>query len=959
MKKFLLGSLAFATMALTSCSEENEGLLNNTFEVFTGEIVSSNSRTSLGSDNSVLWSGDDAISLFKKTGYYQKYKVKEGGSATADFVYDNVNTKGSTLDQHYAVYPYAETNSISGQTISLDLSSLANQTYTANSFEEEKAVMVAKSTTTNLQFINALAVIRVNLSIGGAVIDATVSSIKITSKDNKLAGNATIDMSQDKQPAVIDGNANNAGNVIALSVPNVELSQTAIPFYIMIPAGTYDANDLTVEVKAVLNGEYQECEFTLPAVTFERSVITTLSKTFLEDSEWTGTTEGAVEGPWDGETVTMPELVTDDVTGEEYYSVNSASELAGLAALVNGTAQARSASAEVNFKLTGDIDLGAQDWTPIGYNPNDEAGNESYFTGTFDGNGYTISNLKINVTDNGGVGLFGAVHNATFKNFTLKNVDIKAVESENDPVNSSGAEGKANYIVGGHIGAVAGYDAANGSVTFENVHVEGLIKIEGETRAAQGQRIGGIIGGRGSSKYTFENVSVKGEEGSYIKGYCSTAGIIGQNQAAATFGGVHTDIDVYAVTFGAGGIAGIARHGSTFTNCSSAGDITLDASKTQLSSYSANYPYRVGGIVACWSESNTGVLTLSGCSYTGTLTSIDKDGNSPEGFDYAGLVGRGWTLKNCAGSTVIIDGTKYVQASNSTYGIYIVDDVYEIGTATALKWLATEVNSGNDYFAGKTVVLTNDIDLNNEEWTPVGSAVKDHGFCGNFDGNNKKIKNLKITNVTPDAAGYAYAGLFGITENNTIKNLIIENVNIDLDGHIVAATIAYPYYTTVENITVQGDIKIEGKDYTAGILAYTRRCYDATGLTISGNSGSTITGDFTVGGVISDIQTNDNGVNDVNYSNFKASGLTITANNMHAGGISGIICNQTLDGAIVENVTIVCDDVRKGTVSGSLGGVATIKNIIVNNVTGAINVIGGTFDNGSTVVANGDIYTKE
>ena len=218
MKKFLLGSLAFATMALTSCVQENEDLLNNTFEVFSGEIIPSNSRTSLGSDNSVLWSDGDAINLFKKTGYYQKYKVKQGGSATAVFVYDNVNTKGSELDQHYAVYPYAETNSINGQTISLDLSSLTNQTYTASSFEEEKAVMVAKSTTTNLPFMNALSVIRVNLNIGGAVIDATVSSIKITSTDEdiNLTGNATVDMSQDKQPAVIV-NDNNAGKVITLS----------------------------------------------------------------------------------------------------------------------------------------------------------------------------------------------------------------------------------------------------------------------------------------------------------------------------------------------------------------------------------------------------------------------------------------------------------------------------------------------------------------------------------------------------------------------------------------------------------------------------------------------------------------------------------------------------------------------------------------------------------------------
>lgn len=55
----------------------------------------------------------------------------------------------------------------------------------------------------------------------------------------------------------------------------------------------------------------------------------------------------------------------------------------------------------------------------------------------------------------------------------------------------------------------------------------------------------------------------------------------------------------------------------------------------------------------------------------------------------------------------------------------------------------------------------------------------------------------------------------------------------------------------------------------------------------------------------------------------------------------------------------MCDDVRKGIVSGSLGGVSTIKNINVNNVTGATNVIGGTYDNGSEVVANGDVYTKK
>ena len=655
---------------------------------------------------------------------------------------------------------------------------------------------------------------------------------------------------------------------------------------------------------------------------------------------------------WDGSSVTEPAVETDATTGEPVYVVDEASDLAWLAQLVNGPITRAATVQEYDFKLTADIDLGNHPWTPIGFNPNDEAGNEKYFTGTFDGNGHTIMNLYIDVKDQGGVGFFGAIHNATIKNVTFENVFVKAVESENDPANTSGAEGKSNYIVGGHMGAVAGYDAQAGEITFDNVHVKGLVKIEGETRAAQGQRIGGIFGGRSSSNITFNNVSVKGTEGSYIKGYCSTAGVSGQIQGVATYNNVHTDIDVHAVTFGVGGIAGIVRHASSFTNCSSAGDLTLDASHTQLSSYSANYPYRVGGIAGCWSEGGkTGVLTLTECKYTGILTSIDKEGNSPEAFDYAGYVGRGYSLNGCAGSKVSINGVEYVQVYDKAAdaGLYYVNGEYTIASAANLKVFANKVNAGEDYFAGKTIKLGADIDLKNVEWTPIGSAVKDHGFMGNFDGNGKTIKNLKMTDLTLDADNYVYAGLFGVTEGtetqeNYIKDLVIENVTIDTKGgHIAAAAIAYPYYTTIENITVKGDIKIKGGDYTSGALAYTRRCVNAMDITVAGNEGSFIEGNSTVGGVISDIQMN--GGLTANYSNFKASGLTIKGVKS-VGGISGIISLQTLNGAIVENVTLVCDDNRTGIVAGAEGGKSTLTNVSYENVTGATRVIGATYDGG-------------
>ncbi|MBO7235957.1 MAG: fimbrillin family protein [Alistipes sp.] len=292
-------------------------------------------------------------------------------------------------------------------------------------------------------------------------------------------------------------------------------------------------------------------------------------------------------------------------------------------------------------------------------------------------------------------------------------------------------------------------------------------------------------------------------------------------------------------------------------------------------------------------------------------------------------------------------------------GVADWEQVYVIDTADEFKVFANLVNSGTT-FEGVDVVLTADIDLNNQEWTPIGSADAAHGFMGNFDGKGHKISNLSIKNIAKDSDGYAYAGLFGVTEGvdadkqNSIKNLVIENVDIDTDGHIVAAAVAYPYYTVVENVTVQGNISIKGGDYTAGILAYTRRCIDVKDLTINANSGSSIEGGKTVGGVVSDLQTNGGLV--VNYSNFKASGLTIKGENS-VGGISGIIGGQTLNGAVVENVVIDCANHRKGIVAGSLGNPSTIHNVSYNSVTGADKIVGAPFSNEGAVYKNGDDYS--
>lgn len=98
------------------------------------------------------------------------------------------------------------------------------------------------------------------------------------------------------------------------------------------------------------------------------------------------------------------------------YNISTAAELFGLAKIVNSGEYADDFKNDLStfyfkgktIKLTADIDLHDQPWTPIGQT------GESQFVGTFDGNGKTIKNLSItedativNSNEYYAVGLFG------------------------------------------------------------------------------------------------------------------------------------------------------------------------------------------------------------------------------------------------------------------------------------------------------------------------------------------------------------------------------------------------------------------------------------------------------------------------------------------------------------------------------------------------------------------------
>lgn len=132
--------------------------------------------------------------------------------------------------------------------------------------------------------------------------------------------------------------------------------------------------------------------------------------------------------------------------------------------------------------------------------------------------------------------------------------------------------------------------------------------------------------------------------------------------------------------------------------------------------------------------------------------------------------------------------------------------VITITTAEQLAKIAEEVNSGNT-FAGVTILLDRDIDLNNIEWIPIGYGVKATGkaFAGTFDGQNHTIYNLKISRFVgggSDVRSSAGVGLFGFAgKSSVIKNVKIDTTNVN-GNHYVGSLIGYALQMTVENCEV-------------------------------------------------------------------------------------------------------------------------------------------------------------
>ncbi|MGS0763184.1 S-layer homology domain-containing protein [Syntrophomonas curvata] len=217
---------------------------------------------------------------------------------------------------------------------------------------------------------------------------------------------------------------------------------------------------------------------------------------------------------------------------------------------------------------------------------------------------------------------------------------------------------------------------------------------------------------------------------------------------------------------------------------------------------------------------------------------------------------------------------------------------YQIATGAQLAYLAEQVNLGQPY-TGEFFKLTDDINLNNHPWTPIGTG---NSFGGIFDGNGKIISNLMINSSSAETI----VGLFGYIDGATINKVGVENVVIDsspsnsyvggLAGGALSSNITNSYATGiikgVNEVAMVGGLVgyINGSIITNSYATASVECGinngKAGGLTGFGEGSSQITNSYATGNVKGGTGSYAGGLLGV------ASGCTITSS-YATGGVTG------------------------------------------------------------------------
>ena len=572
----------------------------------------------------------------------------------------------------------------------------------------------------------------------------------------------------------------------------------------------------------------------------------------------------------DKEGVGIPENTTDfsggNGTSGNPYKVSNIAQLDNVRKYMNAdyilTTDITFTAAD--FAAGGDFYNGGKGWNPIG---SGGTGSPNTFSGTFNGNGHTITGLAVKLTGTStyDAGLFG------YCSGKILNLGLI-----NDSLSSDT-----------YVGGIAGDN--EGSIV--NCFNAGKIT---------GVNAGGIVG---YNNGTISNCYNSGD----INSTGSSGGIAGNNQSVIS--NCFNSGDVTSSANNAGGIVG--NNYGPITYCYNSGNVAGTC---------------IGGIIG---YNNSGInCTASNCYYLNiisngfgggyggdghvTATALSSDEmmqqSSFSGFDFTNT----WKIDTSAAyqfPTLIADAyiphtEKPENTTDFAGGNGTVSNPYKISDKTQL-------NNARKYMQA-SFILTSDIAFtaadfavggafynNGAGWYPIGGADSDN-FRGNFDGNGHIIAGL-FCNANKDTT-IQYAGLFGYSSGK-ISNVGL--VNDSFTGKVDMGGIAGYNTGTITNCYNAGNISSSGG--VGGIAGENEgtisKCY---------NSGN-ITGSNSVGGIA--------GHNLININNCYNTGVVSVhqADIAFAGGIAG------------QNSAQISNCYNTNDVSASVSKLAYVGGISGNN----------------------------
>ena len=557
--------------------------------------------------------------------------------------------------------------------------------------------------------------------------------------------------------------------------------------------------------------------------------------------------------------VTDSLLIYDEVPQQidGVYQIGTVKELIWFAALVNGTlTDGTEQNTAANAVLTADIDLGGRLWAPIASSTMFRSGSFSVngttntsYSGIFDGQGHIISNFKIRTnSDELTSGLFGAVTG------TIENLGI---------VNASFDNGGA---YDGRFGALCGLLVKDRftktAATIQNCYVVGSsIKASG--------RIAGAVCGANYGG-TIEDCY---ECGNTVTAHERIGHLVGDN---------HNDYDYNPMT-------------GTVTNCYSDTKVVGDTTSSKTGTVN-------GGGVKDAEEFASGEVAwlLNGSTSAGGLAwyqTLGESGDpcpvldSTHSIVYCG--------EDCLGNKTynnspLSSGHNYDGNGFCTLGDHYqpadwneAENRYEISNDGQLFWFAALVN-GDTTQEGITqavstanAVLTADIDLSGQNWTPIGNGST--AYTGTFDGQGHTISGMTIENAA------SYSGLFG-NVTGTVKN-----------------------FTVTGSITITGDETVAKVGGAVGSLGTASAGGTVSGV-ISGVDITVSAGNDHIGGVVGSMPENSSPtVENCIYTGK----ITVTVAAGSVAGIVGYIRTGTIQNCA-----------NQGSISVDVGGTGSVGGIL-------------------------------